>query len=361
MGLASLFGFRSVTSATQAELPDIFSLAMKSDYFVDTDVMNVYSKILTDCIDRTQGIPEKVQPLLWDNFLQNEATDGLISLISKAMAHKDDLFLVYDEAILLLRQANPEESKQIEEDYQNKGESDVGIYVSFECYHRTDMVRIYSSMEYCTVASLNKMMNLSKALQLKMNDLRGTVSLSDSAIAIEQAQAIAIALARGKDVLIDKNDEIFTGTPDISSIKESIQFLDAKKSFYYGMPLSYINGEQTPGIGSTGEADAKAVERGLRQYFTSVLKPILDALFDIKTSFKSNDFRQIASALEAIKTFELVGDDLITLESKRLIISKLFDIDLSDQPKGDAKPIQITVQPPFGGVNNDQSSTQPGD
>ncbi len=326
MSLASMFGFKSITTSMN-ELPDIFPLAVKFEDFVRTDLMNVYSKILTDCVERTQGIPDDVFPLLWDNCLQSESSSGLITLLSQAMTDQSELFLVYLQGIGILRLADDTETVKIKQDYKTKGFSDIGTYISFKNYKKTQMVKVYSSMEYCVISALNKTMNLSKAIQFKMGDMRGSVSLADSSLVLEQARAIALSLSNGKDVMMDKNDEIATGTPDITPIKESIAFLDSKRAFYLGMPLSYINGEQTPGIGSTGEADTKAVERGLKNYYISILKPVLEEVFEISTSFKSNDFRQIASALEAMKTFELVGDDLLSKENKQLIISKMFDVD----------------------------------
>ncbi len=327
MSLSTFFGFKKIGSLSDSELPDIFPMSIGATAFVDTDVMTVYAKILTDCVERTQGIPENVLPMLWDNCVQNESNEGLISLLSRAMTDKKELFLVYLPALSLVRVATYTEAAEIRQDYKTNGGSKKGIFVSFKGYNRTDMVRIYSSMEYCVVAALNKMTNLSMALQFHMSEMRSSVSLADSSVAVDQAICIAKALANGKDVMMDKNDEIVTGTPDISSIKESIAFLDAKKSFYYGMPLSYINGEQTGGIGTTGEADVKAVERGLKQYYISIIKPVLEALFKAPTSFKSNDFRQIGSALEAIKTFALVDDQLISEDNKKLIIGKLLDLD----------------------------------
>ncbi len=325
MSISSFFGFR--TSGTSEELPEIFPLSVALDLFVKTDLITMYSKILTDCTERTQGIPEKVSPLMWDNFLQNESCEGLITLLATAMAQKSDLFIVYNAALGLLRRADNKEESQIKEDYKLNGKSDVGTFLSFKHYRRTDMVKLYSSMEYCVVSSLNKTMNLSKAIQIKMADMRSSVSLSDSSEAITQGQNIAKALSNGKDVMIDAKDVIETGTPDISPIEKSITFLDSKRSFYLGLPLSYINGEQTGGIGSTGEADTRAVERGLKQYYISILKPVVEDIFDIKTSFKSNDFRQISSALEALKVFELVDDSLLDQKNKQLIIQKLFDVE----------------------------------
>lgn len=344
-GLASFFGFSASSSSGKANLPDVFLLKIDSNTFVDIDVISIYSKILTDCIDRIQGIPNEVAPLLWDNVLQNEAPYGLITLIARAMSWKAEVFLVYNPGIKLVRPATREEEDKIQSDYELKGQSDLGIYVSFEHYQKSEMVKIYSAMEYCVIASMNKMMNLSKALQFKMSDMRKSVSLADADLPVAQAIAIAQSLRDGKDIIIDKNDEIVTNNPDISSIKESITFLDSKRSFYYGMPLSYINGEQTAGIGSTGEADTKAVERGLRHYYISILKPILEALFQIDTKFQSNDFRQIGTALEAIKTFQLVENDLLSLENKQKIIAKLFDVEFD--PKSLDRPIPNNNQTPI--------------
>lgn len=328
--LSEFFGFKTGVVSDTSELPDIFPLTVLARDFVYTDVMNVYSKILTDCVERTHGIPDYAVSSLWDNCLQSEATYGLVTLLAKAMTEKADLFLVYNQALGVLREATETEREQIRIDYNTQNFSDIGVYVSFKKYSRTDMVKIYSSMEYCVVSALNKQMNLSKAIQFKMSSARASVGTIDSSFARAQAKAIANALTNGRDIVCDKDDDILTATPDITTVKESIAFLDAKRSFYYSMPLSYINGEQTTGISSTGEADTKAIERGLKQYFTSILKPTIDALFDVNVTFKSHDFRTLTNGLEAIKTFELVGNEFLSMDEKKMIIQKLFDLDKTD-------------------------------
>jgi hypothetical protein len=269
-------------------------------------------------------------PVLWDNCLQSENSSGLMTLVAKAMTGKQDLFVVYRRDLGVVRLASQGEVTQIKEDYKAKGFSDVGVYISFRDYKRTDMVKIYSEMEYNVLCGLNKVTNLSKTIQFKMDSMRSSVSLSDSAITIAQAMTLASNLRNGKDVLLDGKDMIEVLTPDISTIKEAILFLNSKKCFYYAMPLSYINGEQTGGIGATGEADTKAVERGLKQYYISIVKPILESVLDIQTSFKSNDFRQIQSGLEVLKTFELVSNDYLSSENKKIITSRMFDVSESE-------------------------------
>lgn len=330
MSIANWFSFGG-GSSSPSELPDIFPIGMVQVDFIRIDVMNIYSKILTDVVERTHGLSEDEQNTLWDNCVKSESTSGLITLLATAMTDKTDLFLVYEPGIKVLRRATGEEQAKITEEYKNpKLETHTGLYVSFKNYTRTDMVKLWSSLEYATVCALNKQMNLSKALQFKMSDLRATTSLTDSAAVTTQALAAARAMACGKDVLIDAKDVIETAKPDLTATQSAMEFLNEKRAFYLGLPDSYICGEQTGGVGSTGENDTKATERGLKNYFSSIMKPVLESLFDATITYKSQDFRQISSALEAMKTFELTDESLITHDNKKKIIEGLLDIDEDD-------------------------------
>jgi hypothetical protein len=335
MGMFDLFKSSGITNPIDSqgnELPDVFPFAINQESFIQTDVLTTYTKILTDAMERTHGLEKKVDAVLWDNCLQSEVQLGLISLLAKAMTNQNELYLVYSPSVNVLRIATGEERAKIRDDYEKSNESKVGVFISFQKYARTDMLRIYSSFEYCVLASLNKTVNLAKAVQFKMNDLRASVALIDSGKAIGQAQNIASALQKGKDVLLDAKDSIENAEPDTSATEKAITFLNAKRAYTLGLPMSYISGLQTGGIGSTGEGDTRAVERGLRQYHVSVLKPALKALFGVETTFKSADFREITSGLETLKVFELTSDDILSRESKQEIIARMFELDI-DQEK----------------------------
>jgi hypothetical protein len=173
-------------------------------------------------------------------------------------------------------------------------------------------------------------MELSKAIQFKMSGMRSGVSLASFDDAKAQGVAVAKSLGAGKDVLIDKEDIIETAKPDLASVQASIDFIANKLSFYLGLPASWITGEQTTGMGTTGENDTKAIERGLKRYYTAILKPVLEALFKTTVTYKSQDFRQITTALEAMKTFELTSEELLNHDNKKRIIEGLLDIDEED-------------------------------
>lgn len=352
MSLSTWFNWNNIVSPSgnSEELPDIFPLNFRSEQFVQTDVVSIYTKILTDVIERTHGLPDDIQALLWDNCLKSEISEGLVTMLANAMTDKKDLFLVYEQDVKVLRLATQKEKTLIESDYKKNGESNVGVFISFKNYVRSDMVKLYSGLEFCSVGSLHKTMKLSAAIQIKLKDLRASTSLTDSAAVRLQASSIARGLASGKDVMLDAEDLIETSKPDLTATKEAILFLNQKRSFYLGMPASYISGELTGGIGSTGENDTKAIERGLKNYYFAIVKPAIEGIFGTKLSYKSQDFRQITQGLECLKTFAIVDDDLISREEKRGIIDQLFDFDTeggSDkdgtEKKGEPKP---TLAPP---------------
>ena len=347
--LAEIFGW-TTNLVTNKELPSIFPLPVPQNEFISTDVTTIYSKILTDVLERTHGLKEELVPLLWDNCVKSNKSDGLVTLIAKAMADKADLYLVWESAVGVVRTATTAEQEKIRADYEKSAKSSTGVYLTFKNFRKSDMVKLYSSLEYSTIMALNRTMNVSAAVQLKFAKLREAVGLVDSAKVESQGQEIADALADQRPIMMDAGDSVETTTPDLTAIEKSISFVAAKHAFYLGMPASYITGEQTGGIGSTGEADMRAVERGLKSYYFSVVKPVLEAIFGAKTSYKSQDTRNIQSGIDVLKIFAMVDEEILSLENKTKIINKIFD--LPENAKGDpAKKPDPALVPPVAGPN----------
>jgi hypothetical protein len=324
MGLSDFLGFGSAITNPTIELPDIFPFDYRLDEFVKIDVESIYKKILTDVVERTSGITDENEKALWDNFLESEASKGLISLLAEAMFKNGDLFLTYKQGVL--RVADHEEVEKIKQEYAS-GTPTTGFYFNFKFFKVNTMIKMYSTNDYYALSALHKKNCISKAIQLKIANLRQSIAEGDATPILAQARAIAQGLKEGKDVALDGGDKIETGSPEMESTKQAIEFNDAKKAFYLGLPLSYVTGEQTAGMNATGEVDARAVERGLKNYYRSILKPAVETIFNIKTTFKSDDFRLLTQAFEALKTFELADLDNVYFDSdeKRDIVRKLFN------------------------------------
>lgn len=331
-----------------AELPEIFPVPIKEQDFVSIDVQAIYTRILTDVFERTDGLSDEEQQLLWDNCLGSEVPDGLVTLLAKAMRDKSELFIVYFKNLKVIRKADGTEQTAIRDGYKKKAEpvpvddGGVGIFVSFRGMTKTDMIKFYSALEYCGIGGVWKQGNISKALQMKFKGMRGNISVSDSDNPKNQATALAKGLGSGKDIAIDGDDSVETAKPDLTASQSMLELVAQKRSFYLGLPASYILGEQTKGLSDTGKADAKAVERGLRAYFFSIVKPVAEGIFGGKVTFKSNDFEMLDSALEVLKTFDITSNDHLSSENKTEVVNKVFG--LPKESKGD-KP-EKTETPP---------------
>lgn len=351
MSMKSLFAFggSSGNATPFEEILDIFPFPCSERNFVRMDIENLYSRILTDTLERTSGISDANQKLLWDNCLGSEVPDGLVTLLAKAMTDKAELFIIYDASVKIIRKAKPDEVTQIKADYKARGESKVGVYITFQNYSRTDMVKIYSALEYFTTASLYKQMALSKAIQLKFEELRSSVGASDMEDVLKQAVEIANALRKGQEVILDAKDIIETAKPDLTATNAALELLNQKKSLFVGLPASWVTGETDGGLSDSGKGDSKRVERGLRNYYYSVIKPVIEKLFKSPTQFKSDDSEGLTAALDAMRTFETTSDEFMSKENKLSVINRLFGF-ASDTKGGEVKepppPKETDVTPP---------------
>lgn len=345
-----------LTGSTKDEaLPDIFPIPIAQNIFVAIDVENIFTRILTDVLERTDGIPDEKKPLFWDNCLASEKQDGLVTLIAKAMVKKSELFIVYRSGTNVITKASPSEEQLIRDGYKIKAEpvklpeGGLGIYATFKNYLKSDMVQFYSALEYCAVGGLWKQANLSKSIQIKISELRASVSLGDSAAAKTQAKAMATGMAEGKDILTDAKDIIETLTPDLTATNSTLELIAKKQSFYLGLPASYFSGELATGaLSDTGKADSKAVDRGLKAYFFSIMKPVVDGLFTIKSTFKSEDSEGLDTALKLLETFDRTSNEIIGMENKTIIANRAFGLDedeVGDEPEPEPTPIVVPGAP----------------
>ncbi len=323
-----IFGGAKNTEVSGCGIAPAFVFHLAESDFITADLELTYSKILTDTFERIHGLPDELEPLLWDSCVQSEAARGLVTLLACAMTQASDLFLVYNKGVKVIRMATTTEAVQIRADYEKSAKSDKGFYISFRKFHITPMLRIYSALEHAQLASLYKTTNLSKAVQYKMAKMRASVSLMDSAPALDQVREMAKALEKGQDIALDSEDKIETAQPNLEATKNAIAFLQAKRAYILNAPISYITGEQATGLGSSsGEADMRAVERCLRGFFASVAYPICLAIFGVETEFRSQDFRDVTSGLEVLKTFDITTDENMSQETKQDIVARFFDLD----------------------------------
>ncbi|MDR2709178.1 MAG: hypothetical protein LBC07_04300 [Elusimicrobiota bacterium] len=304
-----------------------FNVTFESPFTFPIDEINylniklslLFSKILRDCFARSEGISDKIKPLFWDTVVKAygkaNADKGLISLLSTAMAAQTDLFLIYKNGVL--RQADePLEIEQIMQSFKN-GNAKVGYWFSFKDFDLSKILRLLFSFQLAIMATTFTGLNVSKALQFKINDLRKLVADTESEMPTNQVKKINEGLKAGKSIVIDALDKIETTHIEMSSVESGIKFINGLIAEALNMPLSYVNGELTTGISTTGESDSIAIERGLESIFNSVFKPSVDEIFKLDIRFVSENWRILLSSGSALQTIESLSEDIVPLAVKQ--------------------------------------------
>lgn len=326
------FLFPTGVKTTEFGLGEIFPLTLiNQNDFVRQDVLSTLKKILRDTLAKTHGLSEEQSAAMNDSCVQTEAPKGLVTLLAEAMLDQQEIFIVYKKKVVRL--ADNEEKTQILADYKAKASSSVGIYVSFKNYDAARRLKLYSALEYLSTCSIFAQSNLSKSLQVKISSLRASISLADSEVAKTQASEIARSLKAGEATLLDKLDEIVVPTVDTSATEKALDFTNMKRAEILGMPVVWLEGATTNGMNASGEADERAVERGLMYYFDWIIQPICFALFAAKVTFKTQDFRLVESALNALRTFDLTSDSLLPRKAKLDIVARMFNIEVDELEK----------------------------
>lgn len=313
--------FKKDNRGVYTDLIAPFCVEMKAADFVDFKVITLYAKILRRCYAKSSGLSDEQAANLWDSVDLGDAQNGIINKVSFAMAKKKELILFKDGGIV--REAEPAEADQIKKDYEERGRSDKGVYLNFKKYAMTDVLRLYMAFIFEIIRGAWVNVNLTKALQLKIADARKTIAASDAADPMQVASNVVNALKDGKSVFLDAGDEVKTTDLQTQAIKDALSLVYGLLAGELGVSTSFICGELTSGMAVTGEADINANEDGIKDFFNSVFKPIIDKLFGVSLKFKSDNWRRIKEFAQIIPFVETA--EYISEEKKRELLERLFE------------------------------------
>lgn len=313
--------FKKDNRGVYTDLIAPFAVDMDVKDFVDFKVITLYAKILRRCYAKSIGLSDEQAANLWDSVDLGDAQHGIINKVSFAMAKKKELVLFKDGGIV--REAEPAEAELIKKDYEERGRSEKGVYLNFQKYSLTDILRLYMAFIFEIIRGAWVNVNLTKALQLKIADARKTIAASDAADPMQVASNVVSALKAGKSVFLDAGDEVKTTELQTQAIKDALSLVYGLLAGELGVSTSFICGELTSGMAVTGEADVNANEDGIKDFFNSVFKPIMDKLFGVSLKFKSDNWRRIkefAQIIPFVETSEYIDD-----EKKRELLERLFE------------------------------------
>ena len=324
--MSKFFGsiFTRASEATETVLAAPFCLSFKKEIYCKIKTETLFKKILHRCYSRSEGATdEKKISSLFDSTEKSGSPRGLISLLAKAMTDKQEIAIIYDSGVVRL--ADYKEKEQIRKDYEKRSESKVGVLINFSDYCLSDLVFGYMAMIYDILSSMNTQVGLAQALQIKINNLRSTVSVAGSEEPIRQAKDINESLKQGNSVLMDKNDVVEALTLNSESVKNAIELVNSQLATDLGVSLSFVNGELTTGMSATGEADANADEYGFQDFFNSIFKPVCDKLYGWNLRFVSDDWRYFSAMIGSLIIVE--NSMLLSEKQKQAFADRLMPIE----------------------------------
>lgn len=294
--------FQGTGGQVITDLVNPYKLEIDRKEFVNFKTAVLYQKILKRCYAKSKGLTDVEAQNLWDSVELGNAQYGIISMIADAMTKKKELILVNDSGIV--RVADINEAEEIKKDYAERAESSKGVYMNFQKYTLTDIIKIYMDLVFDIMGGVKVNLGIGKALQYKIADMRKLIGASSSEDPSAVAKAVVEALKNGKSVAIDGQDNILTTPLQTAPVVEGMKLIYGLLASELGVSTSFVAGELTSGMAVTGEADVNANEEGIKDFFISVYKPVISKLFNKKIEFRSDNWRKLTQYASVIPYIE---------------------------------------------------------
>lgn len=294
--------FQGTGGQVITDLANPYKLEIDRKEFVNFKTAVLYQKILKRCYAKSKGLTDEEAQNLWDSVELGNAQYGIISMIADAMTKKRELILVNDSGIVRIADIN--EAEEIKKDYAEKAKSSKGVYMNFQKYTLTDIIKIYMDLVFDIMGGVKVNLGIGKALQYKIADMRKLIGASSSEDPSSVAKAVVEALKNGKSVAIDGQDNILTTPLQTAPVVEGMKLIYGLLASELGVSTSFVAGELTSGMAVTGEADVNANEEGIKDFFISVYKPVISKLFNKKIEFRSDNWRKLTQYASVIPYIE---------------------------------------------------------
>lgn len=313
------FKNRAPRTAEMTTLACPYKLCMCEGDFVRVKTLALLERILKRCYHKTVGINENA----FDNIAQSvflsveggAERNGTIPLVARAMLDRAKIYLVYAENLGLVRRATTQEQQELDRKYKENnnatGKLDGGLrgmMLNFMNYDLVLLIKCYMSMIYAVMDSGNTQVNLSRSLQIKINKLRDNISVLTSDDATSQANNINDALKRGNSVLLDNLDNVIQTAVNADSTQKALDIFYSALAADIGLSMSFVSGVLTSGMSATGDADINYEENGIKDFWTTIWRPICVKLYgQDRVRFNTDKWRNLTARLQNLVYVENSG------------------------------------------------------
>lgn len=306
----------SDNSITEIDINDYFEL--KKVDFIYIFLSALYQRIFNYCWSRTIVKNKKFnETILFDCFLKTAQTKGFISLMIDALIFGKQEILTYDPILNVIEIKNYDNNHEINKKVKNQ------IILDFTSNKKIYLLKQYASIYYDCLHSLAEKSKINGALILKLATLTDNISLDEKLSVKQQALSVQSGINNGNGAVIDSKSDIDLLNADCEPEQKQIENIKQEiSSFFDGMPLNFLFGTSTAGIGASGENDTDSLERSIYSFFNTYWKPYFNGLFADNIDFKVENWRQIANARDIINIVETT--EYLDEKNKKEIILNIF-------------------------------------
>ena len=334
----AFLGFRNKGQPTTAEMTQLacpYKLCMCERDFVRVKTLALLERILKRCYHKTAGIDRQVSDKIAQSvFLSVESgaeQNGTIPLVARAMLDRQKIYLVYSESLGLVRKATSDEQRELTEAYKNNNnatgrlrDGKRGMVLNFANYDLVQLIKCYMTLIYAVMDSGNTQVNLSRSLQIKINKLRDNISVLTSDDAIKQSNNINDALKRGNSVLLDNLDNVIQTAVNADSTQKALDIFYSALAADIGLSMSFVSGVLTSGMSATGDADINYEENGIKDFWTTIWRPICVKLYgQEQIHFDTDRWRNLTARLQNLVYVE--NSSLFTDEQKKQFAESILN------------------------------------
>lgn len=304
------FKNRGPATAEMTQLTCPYKLCMCERDFVRVKTLALLERILKRCYHKTAGIDRKnFDKVAQSVFLSVESgaeQNGTIPLVARAMLDRQKIYLVYSESLGLVRKATSDEQRELTEAYKSNNnatgrlrDGKRGMVLNFANYDLVQLIKCYMTLIYAVMDSGNTQVNLSRSLQIKINKLRDNISVLTSDDAIKQSNNINDALKRGNSVLLDNLDNVIQTAVNADSTQKALDIFYSALAADIGLSMSFVSGVLTSGMSATGDADINYEENGIKDFWTTIWRPICVKLYGLeRVYFDTDRWRNLTARLQ---------------------------------------------------------------
>lgn len=329
------FKNRGPATAEMTQLACPYKLCMCERDFVRVKTLALLERILKRCYHKTAGIDRKVfDKIAQSVFLSVESgaeQNGTIPLVARAMLDRQKIYLVYSESLGLVRKATSDEQRELTEAYKSNNnatgrlrDGKRGMVLNFANYDLVQLIKCYMTLIYAVMDSGNTQVNLSRSLQIKINKLRDNISVLTSDDAIKQSNNINDALKRGNSVLLDNLDNVIQTAVNADSTQKALDIFYSALAADIGLSMSFVSGVLTSGMSATGDADINYEENGIKDFWTTIWRPICVKLYGLeRVHFDTDRWRNLTARLQNLVYVE--NSALFTDEQKKQFAESILN------------------------------------